>query len=169
VLAAGAEKSPAASEALARLCQTYWLPIYAFIRKRGHGPHQAEDLTQEFFTGFLEKRCVALAVRERGRFRSFLMTSVENFLRNAMTSQPEARRRKIVGPLDDQDTEALYLARAPDEANPAAAFEQTPFLEASANRPWGSFGMSSHGRSRRSSTLQAHLWGETTDPYPLPG
>jgi len=65
VLAAGAEHSPEATEALARLCQTYWLPIYAFIRKRGHGPHQAQDLTQEFFAGFLEKRRVEQAVRDR--------------------------------------------------------------------------------------------------------
>src|SRR5439155_8896474 len=80
VLVAGAESSPEAGEALARLCQTYWLPIYAFIRKRGHGPHQAQDLTQEVFAGFLEIRHFAQAVRDRGRFRSFLMTSVENFL-----------------------------------------------------------------------------------------
>src|SRR5215510_7410046 len=71
VMVAGEANSPGACEALARLCQTYWLPIYAFIRKRGHEPHQAQDLTQEFFAGFLEKRRVAQAVRDRGRFRSF--------------------------------------------------------------------------------------------------
>src|SRR5437867_4041273 len=126
VLAAGAENSLEASEALARLCQTYWLPIYAFIRKRGHDPDQAQDLTQEFFAGFLEKRHVAQAVRARGRFRSFLMTSVENFLHNAH-DRGQAQKRgggKSLVSLDDQDAEARYLDARSDEADPAAAFEQ---------------------------------------------
>src|SRR5262245_16651698 len=82
VLAAGDQSSPQTEQALSRLCQSYWFPIYAFVRKRGYTPEHAQDLTQEFFAGFLEKNHVAKAARERGRFRCFLMTSVENFLRN---------------------------------------------------------------------------------------
>lgn len=82
VLAAGARTSQQSQEALAKLCQTCWFPLYAFIRKRGHSPEQAEDLTQEFFARLLEKNTLAHADRDRGRFRSFLMTSVENFLRD---------------------------------------------------------------------------------------
>src|SRR5947209_8426231 len=82
VLAAGEENSQEAASALARLCQTYWFPIYAFIRRKGLSPDQAQDFTQEFFAGFLQKNYVSRAARERGRFRVFLMSSVENFLHN---------------------------------------------------------------------------------------
>jgi RNA polymerase sigma-70 factor (ECF subfamily) len=70
----GDQNSAQGREALARLCQTYWLPVYAFVRKRGHSPDRAKDLTQDFFESFLEKNSVTRAVRERGRYRSFLMT-----------------------------------------------------------------------------------------------
>jgi DNA-directed RNA polymerase specialized sigma24 family protein len=136
VLAAGAEDRGEAGQALARLCQTYWLPIYAFIRKRGHDPHQAQDLTQEFFAVFLEKRRVAQAVRERGRFRSFLMTSVENFLRNA-NERNQAQKRgggKPLISLDNQDVEALYLEACSDEADPAAAFGSAPCKRTTSKR-----------------------------------
>jgi DNA-directed RNA polymerase specialized sigma24 family protein len=171
VLAAGAENSPEAGEALARLCQTYWLPIYAFIRKRGHGPHQAQDLTQEFFAGFLEKRHVEQAVRDRGRFRSFLMTSVENFLRNAH-DRSQAQKRgggKSLISLDDQDAEALYLGARSDEADPAAAFEQrwaSTLLQTVLTRHRDEFAKG--GRSELFDALQAHLWGDADSiPYPL--
>jgi len=107
VLAAGDQDSAHGREALARLCQTYWLPVYAFVRKRGHSPDQAKDLTQDFFGSFLEKNSVARAVRERGRFRSFLMTSVENFLRNAH-DRSQAQKRgggTLLVSLDDLDAE----------------------------------------------------------------
>jgi RNA polymerase sigma-70 factor (ECF subfamily) len=67
-------------EALADLCQTYWKPIYAFTRRNGYTPDQAQDLTQAFFTEFLEKNYVRGADRNRGRFRSFLLSAVKHFL-----------------------------------------------------------------------------------------
>jgi RNA polymerase sigma factor (sigma-70 family) len=171
VLAAGAENSHEAGEALARLCQTYWLPIYAFIRKRGHGPHQAQDLTQEFFAGFLEKRRVSQAVQERGRFRSFLMTSVENFLRNAH-DRSQAQKRgggKTLVSLDDQDAEALYLHARSEEADPAIAFEQhwaSTLLQTVLRRLREEFARG--GRDELFDALQAHLWGDADSiPYPL--
>jgi len=171
VLAAGAEESPAANEALARLCQTYWLPIYAFIRKRGHGPHQAQDLTQEFFAGFLEKRRVGQAARERGRFRSFLMTSVENFLRNAHDRSLAQKRGggKPLIPLDKEDAEALYLGAHSEEADPAAAFEQrwaSTLLQTVLGRHRDEF--VTCGRGDLFDALQAHIWGDADSiPYPL--
>src|SRR5438105_1597769 len=80
VITAGNRSSPHSDAALARLCQTYWMPVYAFIRKRAHAPEEAADLSQSFFAKFLAMNYVARAERERGRFRSFLMTSVVNFL-----------------------------------------------------------------------------------------
>jgi len=82
VLAAGASESRESAAALAALCETYWYPLYAYVRRRGHPIDDAQDLTQEFFTRLLQKNDLALAQRERGRFRSFLLTSLKHFLAN---------------------------------------------------------------------------------------
>jgi len=62
------------------LCRAYWYPLYAFVRRKGHGPHDAQDLTQAFFARLLEKNYVAQADRERGRFRTFLLAALTHFL-----------------------------------------------------------------------------------------
>ncbi len=163
VLAAGDQTDPQAKEALARLCQTYWFPIYAFIRKRGHPPEQAQDLTQEFFAKFLEKNSVAKATRERGRFRSFLMTSVENFLRNEHDRNQTEKRGggRLPVSLDEQDAEQRYLEQPADSTDPAKAFEQrwaATVLQTVVNRLRAEYQAS--GRSALFEALQSHLWGE---------
>jgi RNA polymerase sigma factor (sigma-70 family) len=80
--AAGRADSTHARDALEKLCRNYWLPIYVFVRRQGHSPHDAQDLTQEFFARLLEKNYLAGAQREKGRFRSFLLASVKHFLAN---------------------------------------------------------------------------------------
>jgi DNA-directed RNA polymerase specialized sigma24 family protein len=80
VLAAGRPAQPAADQALAALCQAYWYPLYAYVRRRTADMHAAQDLTQEFFTRLLEKDFLAHADPERGRFRAFLLTALKNFL-----------------------------------------------------------------------------------------
>ena len=80
VLAAGADSSPAAHRALEQLCQAYYYPLYAYVRRQGHSQADAEDLTQEFFRRLLERNSVRLADRNRGRFRTFLLESLKNFL-----------------------------------------------------------------------------------------
>lgn len=70
------------AEALARLCSLYWYPVFAFVRRLGHSPDEAQDLTQGFFTRLLEKRELEHADQDRGRFRSFLLTSCRNFISN---------------------------------------------------------------------------------------
>src|SRR5580658_420829 len=82
VLAAGLNDSKRCDEALARLCQTYWLPLYTFVRRRGYSPHDAQDLTQDFFARLIEARVAAAADPKRGRFRSFLLANLKNFLAN---------------------------------------------------------------------------------------
>lgn len=69
-----------ARDALARLCQIYWYPLYAYVRRRGHPAHDAQDLTQAFFAQLLERHSLAAAEPERGRFRSFLLTVMNHFL-----------------------------------------------------------------------------------------
>jgi len=95
-------ESPAAHEALEKLCRTYWRPIYAFVRRQGVTPEDAQDLTQGFFALFLERRDLDAVRKEKGRLRSYLLTSLKHFLANeryrAMTIKRGEGRRLI--PLD---------------------------------------------------------------------
>jgi RNA polymerase sigma-70 factor (ECF subfamily) len=169
VLAAGEEGSEQASAALSRLCQTYWFPVYAFIRKRGHSPDQSQDFTQEFFAVFLEKNYVARAARDRGRFRAFLMSSVENFLHN-QHSRAQAQKRgggqKLLS-LDYDEAEERYRIEPVEQSDPATIFEQqwaATLLQAVLNRLRDEFG--AEGRVGLFEDLQAHLWGDAESiPY----
>lgn len=82
VITAGRQESEDARAALASLCQRYWYPLYSYVRRRVPGLHEAQDLTQEFFVRLLEKNALTRADPERGRFRSFLLASLNNFLAN---------------------------------------------------------------------------------------
>jgi RNA polymerase sigma factor (sigma-70 family) len=75
-------ESPAAQEALEKLCRTYWRPIYGFVRRQGSASEEAEDLTQGFFALLLERRDLDAVRKEKGRLRSYLLTSLKNFLTN---------------------------------------------------------------------------------------
>ena len=72
--------TPQSREALAHICQTYWFPLYAYVRRRGHSPEDAEDLTQEFFRQLLEHRWINDVDRAKGRLRAFLITALKRFL-----------------------------------------------------------------------------------------
>jgi RNA polymerase sigma factor (sigma-70 family) len=80
VLAAGDQHSPVATAALERLCQTYWYPLYAYVRRRGYSEHDAEDLTQGFFAHLLERHSFGRVAPAKGKFRSFLLASLNYFL-----------------------------------------------------------------------------------------
>jgi RNA polymerase sigma-70 factor (ECF subfamily) len=92
VLAAGQRSSPAAADALATLCQTYWYPLYAFARRRGCAPEDAADLTQGFFADLLDKDFLRTADQQRGRFRSFLLTVFKRFLSHEQQRQQTQKR-----------------------------------------------------------------------------
>jgi RNA polymerase sigma factor (sigma-70 family) len=92
LLAAEGGEGAAARQSLEALCRSYWYPIYAYIRRSGHGPDDAQDLTQGFFTFALEKHLLAKADPARGRFRSFLLGAVRNFLGNEWQKQRAAKR-----------------------------------------------------------------------------
>jgi RNA polymerase sigma-70 factor (ECF subfamily) len=126
VLAAGDGAATGAREALARLCQTYWYPLYAYVRRRGHSPHDAEELTQEFFLQLLEHNWVARADRSRGRFRSFLLMAVNRFLANAWDKAQAEKRggkwRRVPWSLDDAESR---FSREPVETlTPEQEFER---------------------------------------------
>lgn len=92
MLAAGRRSTPEAEQALGKLLSAYWPPIYAFLRRRGYPAPEAEDLTQSFFVRLLEKNYLRDARRERGKFRSFLLTSLKHFLANEW-DRAKARKR----------------------------------------------------------------------------
>jgi len=170
VLSAGDPGSPAVHDALTRLCQAYWLPIYVFIRRLGNAPYQAEDLTQEFFRQFLEKNHVAKAVRERGRFRCFLMSSAQNFVRNVHERSQALKRGggRTVLSLDVAQAEATYRSEPSGDVDPGRAFEQrwaATVLQAVSERLRREY--VNEGRGALFEELSAHLWGEPEAvPYP---
>src|SRR5207237_6110950 len=75
--------SPAADEALEKLCRIYWWPLYEFVRRQGYNPEEAQDLTQGFFARLLERRDLDIVQREKGRLRSYLLVSLKHFMANA--------------------------------------------------------------------------------------
>src|SRR5213592_874868 len=96
-------QSPAADEALEKLCRTYCWPLYGFVRRSGYGPEEAQDLTQGFFALLLERRDLDVVRREKGRLRSYLLVSVKNFLAKAKRRELTQKRgegRALV-PLDE--------------------------------------------------------------------
>jgi RNA polymerase sigma-70 factor (ECF subfamily) len=76
VLSAGRDSSAQASDALAKLCRVYWWPMYAYVRRQGHSPHDAQDLTQAFFARLLEKNYLSAVDPRKGLFRSFLLAAL---------------------------------------------------------------------------------------------
>ena len=126
VLAAGRGDSPGAADALERLCQVYWYPLYVFVRRQGHAPHDAQDLTQEFFARLLERKYLRLADRKRGRFRTFLLTSLKHFLINEWNKANRQKRgggRQLIS-LDAEETETRFRAEPADNWSPDKAFER---------------------------------------------
>jgi RNA polymerase sigma factor (sigma-70 family) len=94
VVQAGRQSSPDCQHAMATLCEAYWYPIYAFVRRHGHSVPDAQDLTQEFFARLLERNDLSTADQGRGRFRSFLLAAVKHFLCN---ERDRARAKKRGG------------------------------------------------------------------------
>jgi len=92
VLAAGKQCDPASREALAQLCEIYWHPVYAYVRRRGPDQESARDLTQGFFTDLLARGALGRADRTRGRFRSFLLASLDNFLSDTRDRERAKKR-----------------------------------------------------------------------------
>jgi len=126
VLAARGGGSREAEAALAELCRTYWYPLFAYIRRRGHDPHEAEDLTQSFFERLLEKHYLRNLTPGMGRFRSFLLASLRHFLANEWHRAQTGKRGggKQCFSLDDENAEARYQRELADNVTPETLFER---------------------------------------------
>ena len=126
VLAAADQETPEAAAALENLCKSYWYPLYAYVRRRGYSPEDAQDLTQEFFARFLEKGSFSLADPARGRFRTFLLKSLQHFLADDWKRAHRAKRGGGTIPLslDGVAAEARYAAGLADTATPERLYEE---------------------------------------------
>jgi RNA polymerase sigma-70 factor (ECF subfamily) len=120
VLSARDKTSPVSACALESLCQAYWYPLYAYVRRQGHSAHDAQDLTQAFFARLLEKDYLQAAARERGRFRTFLIVAMKRFLMNEWDKVRSQKRGggHILISLDAELAENRYRAE-PAGALPA--------------------------------------------------
>jgi RNA polymerase sigma-70 factor (ECF subfamily) len=161
VLAAGKRTSVGSDEALARLCRIYWPPVYAFVRNRSASPEQAKDLTQAFFARLLEKNQLSRAERSRGRFRSFLMTSVQHFLCDQHDRASTVKRGGGIATvsLDAIVEEEEHRPRA--QTNPAQEFEKRwaiALLAQVMDRLSEEYRQSD--RLSVFEHLQPHLWGD---------
>lgn len=168
VIAAGDSTLEASHAALSHLCQRYWYPLYYFVRRKGLAAEEAQDLTQSFFADFLARNQLAKADSTRGRFRSFIVASLENFLHNQWRRHSALKRGGGSLPLslDAERAEARFAAEPLDTEAPDVAYtrqwartllQQTgATLEAEWRRD---------GRLELFQALQQHLWG---DPDSVP-
>ena len=115
-----------ADQALTKLCETYWYPLYAFARREGCSPHDAEDLTQGFFLHLLEKNAFAAADLARGRFRTFLLTAIRNFQINEWHRRHAKKREGgyVLKPLDADTAETRYAAEPADNTSPERLYDR---------------------------------------------
>jgi DNA-directed RNA polymerase specialized sigma24 family protein len=126
VLAAGQSESPQAAQALETLCSTYWYPLYAYVRRRGHGHEDAQDLTQAFLLQLLERRSFARVDRGKGRFRSFLLAGLNYFLADAhdhVIAQKRGGGQPTLS-FDAQTAEQRYRLEPVDDLSPDKLFER---------------------------------------------
>ncbi len=169
VLAAGSNDTAPARDALAKLCKTYWYPLYAFVRRRGHSAEDAQDLTQEFLARLLEKNWVADADKTKGRFRTFLLSAMKHFLADEWD---KARAQKRGGDVEFVSlqfdlAETRYAREPPAEVSPERNFEwrwALTLLEEVLNRLRADYAQ--EGKAELFAALHPCLVGDRTEqPY----
>jgi len=123
---AGGEPSPRSAEALEALCEAYWFPLYAYVRRCGHSKEDAEDLTQGFFLHLLGRTDLRGLDREKGKFRSFLLASLKHFISNDRDKKRATKRGGTIAhlPLDWSDADAKYQLAESNTLPPDAAYDR---------------------------------------------
>jgi RNA polymerase sigma factor (sigma-70 family) len=125
ILSAGDLASANNRQALSQFCQAYWEPVYAYVRRRGKRPEDAEDLTQDFFAWFLENEVLSKVRRQGGKFRSYLLTVLPHFLANEWNRDNAQKRgggKMIVA--FDEEVEARYQKGLSEDATPEELFDR---------------------------------------------
>ena len=162
VLSTGDHSDSVAHPALEKLCQAYWYPLYAFVRRQGHSPEDSQDLTQEFFARFLNRGSFAKADPERGRFRTYLLTSIKRFLTEEWRRTHRQKRggEQIFEPLESEAKERRYAAEPKDTLSPDLLYDRR-WAEALLERVLAQLrrDYDSTGRAAVYAQLQRFLWG----------
>lgn len=162
VVLAAAGSSSEARTALQRLCEVYWYPLYAFVRRRGFSPEEAQDVTQAYFAALMEDNVLAGLDAAKGRFRAFLLASIKNFISK---ERERARAQKRQGDLERyrvplQDAENRYAHEPVDSRTPDQLFEQRwalLILKQAMERLGSEF--EADGKGRRFEALRGSLTG----------
>ena len=167
VVAAGDPQRKEARSALVSLCENYWYPLYAYLRRRGYPADQAEDLTQEFFLRLLEGRYLDRADPEKGRFRSFILTSLKFFVADEEDRQ-RARKRGggALVPLEFSSGEERYQREPAHDETPERIFERRwalSMLDRVVERLRNEF--VHHGHAEHFERLKVFLLGQSDAPY----
>jgi len=163
---AAASDSAQSREALEELCRAYWYPIYAFIRRNGRSPHDAQDLTQDFFLRLLETDSIGRADPRRGKFRTFLLGALKHFLTDAYRKATAAKRGghlKIV-PFEEMHAEERYQLEAVEQRTPEQHYERAwpmMLLETAMGRLRQEFDEA--GKTRHFQVLKVFLSQEGSD------
>src|SRR5262245_37718148 len=163
VLAAGQGVSSDAQEALERLCRTYWYPLYAFARRQGRKPEEAQDLTQGFFARLLEKDYFRLANPARGRFRTFLLTGLKAFITEEHRHSTRLKRggENPAISYDDATAEQRYRVEPREESTPETLYEERwalTLLETALANLGDELALA--GKEQIFASLKGQLWGE---------
>lgn len=118
-------QAPGSKEALADLCRLYWYPLYAYVRRRGYSPEDAQDLTQGFFLSLLDRKAFRQANPLRGRFRSFLLSSLQNYLSDQWDREKTLKRGREVEfvPFDFENGEEKYKSEPADPLTAEKIFD----------------------------------------------
>ena len=126
VLEARDQRSPQAAAALEKLCRTYWYPLYAYVRRRGYGEHDAQDLAQGFFARLVERNYLEAVGRQKGKFRSFLLAALNHFVSDEWDRVRAEKRGggETFISLDDQTAEDRYRQEPADELSPEKIYER---------------------------------------------
>lgn len=167
VVAAGDPHRKDARSALVSLCENYWYPLYAYLRRRGYPADQAQDLTQDFFIRVLEGRYLDRADPEKGRFRSFLLTSLKFFVADEQDRQCAHKRGgRMVVPLEVSSGEERYQREPAHDETPERIFERRwalSVLDRVVEKLRDEFAR--HGRPEHFEQLKVFLLGHSDAPY----
>jgi RNA polymerase sigma-70 factor (ECF subfamily) len=167
VVAAGDPRRKEARSALVSLCESYWYPLYAYLRRRGYPADQAQDLTQQFFMRVLEGRYLDHADPEKGRFRSFLLTSLKFFVADEKDRhRAQKRGGAAVLPLEFSSGEKRYQREPAHDETPERIFERrwaVLVLERVVDKLRNEF--VHHGRPDHFERLKVFLLGHSDAPY----